>query len=117
MIAAAILVCLTVSVIDGDTIHCNADTVRIATIDAPELRTSRCDAERRLAEIAKTRLATMLETGRITVAIGDPADGRKRDRYGRTLGIVLANDRDIGAALVAEGLARQWTGRRRPWCE
>jgi endonuclease YncB( thermonuclease family) len=43
-------------------------------------------------------------------------DGRDEDRYGRKLRIVTRNGRSLGDMLVAEGLARTWTGRREPWC-
>ena len=42
--------------------------------------------------------------------------GRDRDRYGRALRIVTRNGRSLGDQLVAEGLARTWSGRREPWC-
>ena len=42
--------------------------------------------------------------------------GRDRDRYGRKLRIVTRGGQSIGDVLVAEGLARTWTGRREPWC-
>lgn len=116
MIVAVALVCLAVAVIDGDTFRCGPVTVRIATIDAPELRTAKCDTERRLAEVAKARLDSLLAGGAVSVEVGDPASGREKDRHGRTLGVAKAGGTDIGAALVAERLARRWTGKRRPWC-
>lgn len=116
MIVAAALACLAVAVIDGDTFRCDGRTIRIATIDAPELHTAKCDAERRLAEVAKARLYSLLAGGAVTVDVGDPASGREKDRHGRTLGVAKAGGKDIGAALVAERLARRWTGKRRPWC-
>ena len=44
-----------------------------------------------------------------------PVD-RDEDRYGRKLRVVTRNGRSLGDQLVAEGLARTWTGRREPWC-
>jgi len=41
---------------------------------------------------------------------------RDTDRYGRKLRIVIRDGVSIGERLVAEGLARRWTGRRMPWC-
>ncbi len=113
---AAILLCASIAVIDGDTFRCGPVMVRIATIDAPELHTAKCDAERRLAEVAKARLDSLLAGGAVSVEVGDPASGREKDRHGRTLGVAKAGGKDIGAALVAERLARRWTGKRRPWC-
>lgn len=44
------------------------------------------------------------------------ASGRDEDRYGRKLRIVTRGGRSLGDLLVAEGLARTWSGRREPWC-
>ncbi|WP_394357150.1 hypothetical protein [Sphingopyxis indica] len=41
---------------------------------------------------------------------------RDSDRYGRKLRIVVRGGTSVGSVLVAEGLARPWEGRRRPWC-
>src|SRR3546814_19974769 len=43
-------------------------------------------------------------------------DGRDEDRYGRKLRIVTRDGQSLGAMLVAAGLAREWTGWRRPRC-
>lgn len=106
-----------VHAIDGDTIRIGRETIRIASIDAPETGSrAKCESERRLGEAAKRRLAALVASGPVQVTRGDPADGRTFDRYGRTLGTVTVNGRDVGDVLVAEGLAREWTGRRQPWC-
>ncbi|SSC71018.1 unnamed protein product [Ciceribacter sp. T2.26MG-112.2] len=36
---------------------------------------------------------------------------------GRTLAELSVGNRDLGDILVAEGLARRWTGKRQPWCD
>lgn len=98
-------------VIDGDTFDYRGDRIRIADIDTPELR-GRCPAERELARRAKARLTVLLSSGSFELA----RSGRDEDRYGRKLRIVVRDGRSLGNALVAEGLARTWTGRREPWC-
>lgn len=103
-------------VIDGDTFALDGQTIRIANIDAPETMKARCDAEFRLGMLAKERLKELLGAGAIVVTPGDPRDGRTRDQYGRLLAVVSAGGRDVGLVLVEEGLARRWTGHRRPWC-
>ena len=105
-----------VHVIDGDTFVFESNTIRIANIDAPETTQAKCDAERMLGMAAKRRLIELLDEGGLVVTPGDPASGRERDRYGRLLAIVSVGGRDVGAVLVAEGLARKWKGHRRPWC-
>lgn len=94
---------------DGDTLWLAGEKVRLAGIDAPELA-GRCPAETALAIRARNRLIALLSTG-------EPSLVRHgSDRYGRTLADVGVDGRDAGEALVAEGLARRWTGRREPWC-
>lgn len=104
------------SVVDGDTLTIRGERIRIANIDTPEIRRAQCDAERRLGHVAKRRLAELLGEGDIVVKRGDPIDGRMKDRHGRTLALVSVGGRDVGRILIAEGLARQWSGRREPWC-
>lgn len=114
LLAAA--ACLMIVVIDGDTIRCDGETVRMANIDAPETHQAKCEAERRLGDLATARLAELLEKGPVTIRRGDPADGRLKDRHGRTLALIHVNGRDVGALMIAEGLVRPWTGKRRGWC-
>lgn len=104
------------TVTDGDTLRIDGRPHRIANIDAPELRHAQCDAERRLAMVAKLRLAELLASGRMEVTVGDPATGRTFDRYDRILATISVDGKDVGAILIAEGLARPWEGRRRSWC-
>ncbi len=110
-----------VRVVDGDTVLVNARiwlgqrvtvSVRLAGIDAPELR-GRCDAERAQARRARDFLIRRLEPGGIALA---------DIHYGKYAGRVVArlldnNGADLGAALLAAGLARPYAGRRRQsWC-
>ncbi len=101
--------------IDGDTIACGAETIRVSNIDTAELPPhARCALEADLALRAKAATATHLMAGPVEI-LRDKA--RPRDRYGRTLARVrLAGGQDLGEALIAAGLARAWDGRRRPWC-
>jgi endonuclease YncB( thermonuclease family) len=99
--------------IDGDTFDYDGERIRIADIDAPELR-GQCLAERALAVRATARTRNLLGSGRIRFRLA--ADGRDRDRFGRQLRIVTRNGHSIGETLIAEGLARRWGGRRMPWC-
>ncbi len=115
VIAAAALFS-TADVVDGDTVTIAGERIRIANIDAPELHRAQCDAERRLAELAKRRLAELLADGEMIINRGDPGTGRLRDRHGRTLAVISIDGRDVGQLLVDERLARPWTGKREPWC-
>ena len=103
---------LSVSVIDGDTFRHAGEKGRIADIDTPEVR-GHCVGEIALAARATDRLEELLEQGPFEMhAIA----GRDEDRYGRKLRVITRDGRSLGDQLVAEGLARTWTGRREPWC-
>lgn len=96
-------------IVDGDTLRCQAERIRLIGIDAPETEQAKCASERARGLAAKDRLRELLAPG-FTVE----RDGV--DRYGRTLATVRVNGRDVGAVMVAEGLARPYAGGRRPWC-
>jgi len=102
-----------VRVIDGDTFDTGGIRVRIADIDTPEVR-GRCAYETALAARATARMRTLLAAG--PFEMHPLADGRDEDRYGRKLRIVTRGGHSLGDVLVAEGLARTWSGRREPWC-
>lgn len=104
-------------VIDGDTVVLDGETIRIANIDTPEIKHAQCDAERRLGLVAKAELDKLLASGVIALERGDPASGRQKDKYGRTLGVISIDGHDVGNTLIDRQLARPWTGRRKAWCE
>lgn len=99
-------------VVDGDTFWTADEKIRIADIDTPETHPPRCAYEAELGDRATRRLSALLSAGPFELQSID----RDEDRYGRKLRIVMRDGRSIGDALVAEGLAREWTGRREPWC-
>ena len=96
-------------VTDGDTFRINAERVRIENIDTPELQ-AKCPDELRRAQAARDRLQVLLSSGEMVI------DRNGTDRNNRTLARVRVNGRDVGEALVREGHARPWTGRRQPRC-
>lgn len=109
-----------VRVIDGDTVEVAGETIRLADIDTPEMPPrARCDAEARLAELATARLRVLLAERPWRIERQHKRDGTLRlDRYERTLAILAfsADGQSIGLALVGEGLAVAWEGRRHDWC-
>ena len=110
---------LLISVTDGDTFKARVPVwdgveivtaVRLSGIDTPELK-GKCPAEKALALKAKARLAELL-TGSITISEIKP------DKFaGRVDALVSVNGQDVAGILVADGLARQYTGGARgSWC-
>jgi len=107
-------------VIDGDTLEVQAQVwlgvqltshVRIRGIDAPELH-STCAREKAMAEAARDRLS-QLAVG--TVRLANIAD----DKYGGRVDadVTNADGADLGAAMIAAGLARPYDGgERADWC-
>jgi len=99
-------------VVDGDTFWMDGERIRVADIDAPETHPSRCTTEADLGQRATRRLQELLNDGPVELQAID----RDSDQYGRKLRIVTRNGESLGLRLVAEGLARNWTGSRQPWC-
>ena len=86
-----------VKVIDGDTIETldsakHTERVRISGIDAPERKQA-------FGTQAKQRLTDLVGGQAVTVYWD------KRDRYGRVVGKVVVEGRDVGLAMVREGYA------------
>ena len=91
---------------DGDTFNA---TFRIANIDTPEIK-GQCASERALALRAKEFTQTFLKGGHVEI------HQTGIDKYGRILATIRRGDQDLGDALIAEGLARPWRGKREQWC-
>ncbi|APO77271.1 nuclease SNase-like protein (plasmid) [Rhizobium etli 8C-3] len=100
-------------VVDGDTFWFEGEKIRIADIDTPELSPPRCEAERIKGEAAKSRLLTLLNAGKFSLAAGF----RDEDKYGRKLRTVSRAGNSLGDVLIDEGLARSWDGARHGWCQ
>lgn len=99
-------------VVDGDTFWLHGEKIRIADINAPETHGAGCPEEARRGEAARLRLQRLLNAGPFALATG----ARARDRYGRSLRVVLRDGQSLGAQLVREGLAEPWRGSRGDWC-
>lgn len=104
-------------VVDGDTFYHRGEPVRIADIDAPEIRTPACLHEAELGARATYRLLALLNAGRFELARPEESlGGNGTDDYGRALRLVLRDGRSLGGTLVGEGLARAWNGPAARWC-
>lgn len=103
-----------VVVIDGDTLRIDGETIRLETIDTPEMPPrAECWAEARLAHEARRELEAAI-SGWVAPVITRSG----RDRYGRTLARVSFDGgaTEVGEHLVAKGVAVPWTGRQWDWC-
>lgn len=99
-------------VVDGDTFWLKGTKYRIADINTPEVSSPQCGSEAELGERATVRLIELLNGGAFSLKKID----RDADKYGRKLRVVTRRDQSLGEALVSEGLAERWSGRRRSWC-
>jgi endonuclease YncB( thermonuclease family)/ketosteroid isomerase-like protein len=101
-----------IRVIDGDTIRVyhTQPNVRLAGFNAPETWRPACDAEAELGAKATRRVRDLMRAGDLEfefVACSWPhgTEGTQACNYGRKCGTLKANGRDVGAILIAEGLA------------
>lgn len=102
MILSALLSC---QAIDGDTIRCGKEHIRLTAIDAPEMP-GHCRQGRDCAPgdpfASKAALAADLSSG--TVAI----HRLETDHYGRTVADVYVDGRSLSCRQLAGGFARYW---------
>lgn len=87
-------------------------TVRLRGIDAPE-KQGRCPRELGLAEQARVKLSSLLQSATV-LALTDV----HRDKYFRLNATIIADGLDVGALLLEQGYAVPYTGKgpRHNWC-
>ncbi len=100
-IAAVVLTCTPLA-IDGDTLRCGAERIRLLGIDAPEMP-GHCHKPRICVDgdpyASKASLADALRAGPYVIRrVGT-------DRYGRTLATVTAQGKDLSCAQLRAGSA------------
>lgn len=118
-----------IHIIDGDTIRAHGHPYRLVGFDAPETGSrARCGAEIELGHRATGRLrelvdAAKLDLTEITCSCPRGTHGTRFCNYGRRCGTLTADDRDVGAILIAEKLAHPLLCAAtrcppaRSWCE
>jgi endonuclease YncB( thermonuclease family) len=116
-----------IQIIDGDTlqVHHQHPNIRLVGFNAPETRNAACQAEADLGAKATRRLRELVRAGRLDfeyVRCSCP-DTTRSCNWGRDCGILKSNGRDVGAILIAEGLAVPFVcgstscpKTPRPWC-
>lgn len=109
MLAEAAAICLALVVVDGDTVRCGAERVRIHAIDAPE--THSCPRNRVCtpgdSQASKRALAGLLEGRTVTI------QRMGKDRYRRTVAKLTVEGVDVGCWMVANGWAVERYGKLR----
>ncbi|RIV83922.1 thermonuclease family protein [Aurantiacibacter zhengii] len=98
-------------VVDGDTLRIGDRRIRLTGFDAPEMDGA-CDAERRLARVARDELAAWLNLGRFEM---DGGTNPPRDDYGRELRAIRRGGEALADTMAERGLARR-SGSARDWC-
>lgn len=98
-------------VIDGDTLALGERRIRLTGYDAPEMDGA-CEAERRLARVARDELAGWLNLGAFEMSGGAEPP---RDRYGRELREVRRSGESLADWMVERGLARS-DNSASSWC-
>lgn len=119
--ATAILTCLSLTAVDGDTIKCDGQNMRImgpgapnkSGVDTPEIFRPECQYEKLLGEQAKRRLEELL---RQDVKVEDSG---VKDRWGRPLVWVrMPNGETAGEILLRDGYGVVWRpGKKISWCD
>ena len=103
---------LTNCVASGDSFYLGGKTIRIASIEAPQIYGAACPRESELGAVAAKKLQSMLNSGEIRLR----RVGEDMERYGLLLRNVAVNGADVGEAMVEAGLAREIGDLTRSWC-
>ncbi|MBX5017521.1 thermonuclease family protein [Rhizobium lentis] len=122
---AGLILCASLTAVDGDTVKCDGQNMRllgegvpfVSGIDTPEIGShAKCIKERKLALIAKVRLKELLAEKGLRVVFIGAVDRTPSHRP--LVNIYRPNGEEIGKKLLREGFARTCSQRRRnDWCD
>ena len=102
---------------------------RLVGFNAPETRNAACDRERLLGDRATERLKALVAAGdlrltKVACACRPGTEDTNACNFGRSCAILRVRGRDVGAILIAEGLAVPFVcgltscpPTPRPWCD
>ena len=108
--------CNVTRIVDGDTVDAEIDLgfdiifksrIRLYGIDTPESRTSNKDEKARGKLAAKFLSDSILHADNIVVQ----TKLDKKGKFGRVLGVIVADDVDLNQALIDNHLAVAYTGQ------
>lgn len=122
MTGEVLITCLSLIVVDGDTVKCDGQNLRPmgdgapfeSGFDTPEMpRYADCRAEAHKGLQAALRMSEYLETPGLTIE-----DSGRVDVFRRPLVVLrLPDGSTVGRRLIDEGLARVWTpDYKADWC-
>lgn len=120
-VAASIISCSSLTVVDGDTVKCDGVNMRpmgpgapfASGFDTPEIGRAKCDAERAKGIAAKTRLRQLLSSREFKIEHSGEFDKWERP----LIWIRFENGETAGEVLMKEGFAVEWTPSYEPnWC-
>jgi endonuclease YncB( thermonuclease family) len=99
---------------DGDTIKYLSVTYRLMGFDTPETFQSKCEQELKLGLEAKehiNKLARGAKEAKLMI--------HGRDKYARSLAILLLDEKDVAGIMIEAKLAVEYHGRgqRKDWCQ
>ena len=117
------MACLTLAVVDGDTVKCDGVSLRpigngavdVEGFDTPEKNgRAKCLAEKMLSDLAEKRMTEYIKTPNLTIE-----DTGAVDQFKRPLVVLrLPDGSTVGQHLIDEGYAQKWLPRHKiDWCK
>jgi len=100
-------------VVDGATVWLRGELFRFQGYDVPQIEGDLCGGNKEAAlgkKAADRLLKTMKSGGLFMTRVG-------QDSNGNILARLFVSGRDVGAILIAEGLARKTPDGRKFWCD
>ena len=117
-----LIVCAHLAVVDGDTLKCDGQLLRllgegepfVSGIDTPELRSWKCQKERKLAHLARMRLKELV-TGKALKMLSRGQDDTPKHRP--LVNVYFLDGHEVGKTLMKDGFGRPWRPHHHiDWC-